>query len=78
MFVANSSCVLSGSNVSGERCGKVVISEDIKLCSTVSLTQLQTGNKSRTACFLISDRLEFFFLNDEFKWIIWGDFLSLF
>lgn len=58
---------------------KFVISEDLKLCSTVSLTQLETGNTSGTACFLISDQLEkFFFLNDEFKWVIWGDFLPLF
>lgn len=55
---------------------KFVISEDLKLCSTVSLTQLETGNTSGTACFLISDQLEkIFFLNDEFKWVIWGDFL---
>lgn len=42
---------------------KFVISEDLKLCSTVSLTQLETGNTSGTACFLISDQLEkiFFF-----------------
>lgn len=58
---------------------RFVISEDLKLCSTVSLTQLETGNTSGTACFLISDQLEnYFFLNDEFKWVIWGDFLSLF
>lgn len=58
---------------------KFVISEDLKLCSTVSLTQLETGNTSGTACFLISDQLEKkFFLNDEFKWVIWGDFLPLF
>lgn len=40
---------------------KFVISEDLKLCSTVSLTQLETGNTSGTACFLISDQLEIFF-----------------